>query len=97
VSLVDKRKSADEYENSGWDFTPREAYSKTDVAVSLRILRAVGDVAASMQDDELRRILFERAKRVVDGYAERLGAEELKPMLLRLRALETLVVASNSC
>jgi uncharacterized membrane protein len=68
-------------------------YSKTDIAVSLRLLRALSDVAASTEDEELRRILFERAKRVVDGCAERLGAEELKPMLLRLRALETLVVA----
>jgi uncharacterized membrane protein len=66
-------------------------YSKTDVAVSLRLLRALGDVVASTEDQELRRMLFERAKRVVDGCAERLGVEELKPMLIRLQALKMLV------
>ena len=35
-------------------------YSKTDVAVSLRLLRALGDIAASTPDPEFRRILVER-------------------------------------
>jgi len=65
-------------------------YSKTDTAVSLRLLRALGDVVASTQDANLRNTLCERAKRVVQGCAERIGAEELKPMLIRLTALEKL-------
>jgi len=65
-------------------------YSKTDVAVSLRLLRGYGDVAAATQDRSLRVLLFDRAKRVVDGCAEHLGAEELKPLLVRLDALQKL-------
>jgi uncharacterized membrane protein len=66
-------------------------YSKTDIAVSLRLLRALGDIVASTQDWALRQTLFERGKRVVGGCAERIGAEELKPMLIRLTALEKLI------
>lgn len=66
-------------------------YSKTDAAVSLRLLRALGDIIASTQDVALRKTLLERGKRVVEGCAERVGAEELKPMLIRLTALEKLV------
>ena len=65
-------------------------YSKGDVAVSLRLLRALGDIATTTSDAALRRVLFERGRRVVDGCAERVGAEELKPLLIRLRALEQL-------
>lgn len=68
-------------------------YSKTDTAVSLRLLRAFGDIATSTQDEGQRRTLFERGRRVVDGCAERLGAEELKPMLIRLRTLEKLAAS----
>jgi uncharacterized membrane protein len=66
-------------------------YSKTDIAVSLRLLRGYGDIAAATQDMALRSLLFDRAKRVVDGCAERIGAEELKPLLVRLTALQRLV------
>ncbi|HXQ26537.1 MAG TPA: DUF2254 domain-containing protein [Candidatus Acidoferrales bacterium] len=68
-------------------------YSKTDIAVSLRLLRGYGDIAAATQDPALRRLLFDRAKRVVDGCAERIGAEELKPLLIRLTALQKLAPA----
>jgi len=68
-------------------------YSKTDIAVSLRLLRAYGDIATATQDQALRALLFDRAKRVVDGCAERLGAEELKPLLVRLSALQKFVPA----
>jgi hypothetical protein len=51
----------------------------------------LGDIVASTQDWVLRQTLFERGKRVVDGCAERIGAEELKPMLIRLTALEKLI------
>ncbi len=63
-------------------------YSKTDVAVSLRLLRAYGDIAAATQDQGLRILLCDRAKRVVDGCAESISAEELKPLLGRLTAFE---------
>jgi uncharacterized membrane protein len=65
-------------------------YAKNDIAVSLRLLRALGDIATATPDAALRRALFERGRRVVDGCAERIGAEELKPLLIRLTALEKL-------
>jgi len=65
-------------------------YSKGDIAVSLRLLRAFGDIATATTDPALRRVLFERGRRVVDGCAERVGAEELKPLVIRLTALEKL-------
>lgn len=67
-------------------------YSKADVAVSMRLLRAFGDIAAGTQDLTLRRTLFERAKRVVAGCEHRIDTEELKPMYIRLTALERLTV-----
>ena len=68
-------------------------YSKTDVAVSMRLLRAFGDIATATQDLTLRRMLLERAKRVVAGCEHRIDTEELKPMLIRLTALERLTLA----
>ena len=67
-------------------------YSKTDIAVSMRLLRAFGDIAATTQDLALRRVLLERAKRVVAGCEHRIETQELKPMLIRLTALEKLTV-----
>ena len=65
-------------------------YSKGDVAVSLRLLRALGDIAASTPDSEFRQILADRARRVVAGCAERLGADELRKLRERLAAIEIL-------
>jgi uncharacterized membrane protein len=53
-------------------------YSKTDVAVSLRLLRALGDIAAATPDAEFRRILAGRSLRIVAGCAEKLGEEEMR-------------------
>ena len=64
-------------------------YSKTDVAVSLRLLRALGDIAASTPDLDFRRVLFERGARIVAGCAEKLGAEELRELHARQAALES--------
>jgi len=63
-------------------------YSKTDIPVSLRLLRAYGDIAAATPDPAVRALLLDRARRVVDGCAERIGAEELKPLMIRLTALQ---------
>jgi len=65
-------------------------YSKTDVAVSLRLLRALGDIAASTPDLEFRRILVERGMRTVAGCAEKLGEDELRELRPRQAALEQL-------
>jgi uncharacterized membrane protein len=64
-------------------------YSKTDVAVSLRLLRALGDIAASTPDAVFRRILVDHGMRIMAGCAERLGEEELKDLRARQMALES--------
>src|ERR1017187_429891 len=70
-------------------------YSKTDVAVSLRLLRALGDIAASTPDAEFRRILVERGIRTVAGCAERLGEEELRELRARQAVLESFTTISQ--
>ena len=68
-------------------------YSKSDIAVSLRMLRALGDIAWTSSEPAFRRALYEQGKRIVEGCAEKLGEEELRPMRARLSALERLVSA----
>ena len=63
-------------------------YSKKDVAVSLRLLRALGDIAASTPDAEFHRILVEQGVRTVAGCAEKIGEEELIELRARQAALE---------
>ncbi len=70
-------------------------YAKTDVAVSLRLLRAFGDIAASTPDPEFRRILVERGMRTVAGCAEKLGEEELRELRARQTALESFTAISQ--
>jgi uncharacterized membrane protein len=71
-------------------------YSKTDVAVSLRLLRALGDIAASTPDLEFRRILVERGMRTVAGCAEKLGEDELRELRARQAALEQLYLGRSA-
>jgi len=70
-------------------------YAKTDVAVSLRLLRALGDIAASTPDPEFRRILVEQGMRTVAGCAEKLGEEELRELRARQAALESFTAISQ--
>jgi uncharacterized membrane protein len=65
-------------------------YAKSDLAVSLRLLRALTDIAASTEDPEYRRILVERGTRTVAGCAEKLGDDEMTELRIRLEALEAL-------
>jgi hypothetical protein len=68
-------------------------YSTADVAVSLRLLRALGDVAATTPDPVFHRMLVERGRRIVAGCSGKLGEEELRDLRLRLAALEALAGA----
>jgi uncharacterized membrane protein len=69
-------------------------YSQTDVVVSLRMLRALGDIATTTGDAALRRGLVQRGRRIVAGCAARLGEPELVEMRARLRTLESMVPPS---
>jgi uncharacterized membrane protein len=71
-------------------------YSKADVAVSLRLLRALSDIAVSIPDPGCRRTLAERGKRIVSGCAERLSEEELSGLRVRLSDVEK-VAEDRAC
>jgi uncharacterized membrane protein len=71
-------------------------YSKSDVAVSLRLLRALGDIAITTPDLENRRILVVFGMRVVAGCAERLGEDELRELRKRQAELESLIAMSQA-
>jgi uncharacterized membrane protein len=70
-------------------------YSKSDAAVSLRLLRALGDIAVATTDQSVRRKLLDRALRIVDGCAEKLDAEDVMPMRARLAALQAFVTGAS--
>ena len=71
-------------------------YSKSDVAVSLRLLRALGDIAVTTPDPEYRRTLIGRGRQVVAGCAEKLGDEEMLALRARLDALNQVGSAQGS-
>jgi uncharacterized membrane protein len=65
-------------------------YSTADVAVSLRLLRALGDIAITTLDPAYRCALVLRARRIVAGCTERLGEKEVADLRERLAAVESL-------
>jgi uncharacterized membrane protein len=69
-------------------------YSKTDVAVSLRLLRALSDIASAIRDPRVFKMAGEWGKRIVEGCAEGLREEELQPIRSRLTALQKILAAS---
>ena len=69
-------------------------YSQGDLAVSLRMMRALGDIAVTLQDPGDRRKLAERGRRLVEGCMEKLGEQEMKELRARQAGLEKLVVAA---
>ena len=69
-------------------------YSQGDMAVSLRLLRALADIAASTPVREFRCDLAERGRRILAGCAERLREHELRQMRLRLDILENIAIAA---
>jgi len=62
-------------------------YAKSDTAVSLRLLRALADIAATVSDPALHQVLAERGQRIVAGCAAALGEDDLSEMHVRLAAL----------
>jgi uncharacterized membrane protein len=63
------------------------AYSTTDAAVSLRLLRLLRDVAGTTENGSLRRLLFERGERVLEGCRGQLPPNDLARLEQRLAAL----------
>ena len=68
-------------------------YSKSDVAVSLRLLRALSDIASTLPADTSKIMLVEFGRLLVAGCSEKLGNEILKEMRARIASLERLLEA----
>jgi len=64
-------------------------YATSDLAVSLRLVRAFGDLLAVAEAPGLRSLILESARRVVAGSA--LGAEDIARLEARLQRLEQAV------
>jgi len=65
-------------------------YAKGDIAVSLRLLRAFGDVASVTMNPDHRRALLTMGRDVVAGCAEKLTELELRDLQIREKTLESL-------
>ena len=63
-------------------------YASSDVAVSLRLLRALDDIASTCGDPGIIGQLVARGRRVAEGCVERLSPDELDKLRHRLHALE---------
>ena len=63
-------------------------YSVTDAAVSLRLMRALGDVSGASVDPSVRRQLVERGKRLLEGCANRLEPFDVGRLRQRYARLE---------
>jgi uncharacterized membrane protein len=63
-------------------------YAVADLAVSLRLLRAIGDIAGTVQQDDVRALMLERARLVVDGSAKHLSEVDWARLRQRFAALE---------
>jgi uncharacterized membrane protein len=63
-------------------------YSRGDAAVSLRLLRALADVRSTTDDPLYRGMLDDRARRIVEGCAQTLNEEEMRPIRARAAAIE---------
>ena len=72
-------------------------YAISDAAVSLRLLRALSDIAATTPDPAYREILVERGRRVVTGCAGKLGDEDFSKLRGRLIAFESLAQVDTKC
>ena len=68
-------------------------YSRADLAVSLRMLRALGDIASTIPDPVAQKGLAERGRRIVAGCGEKFDEDELGELRLRLATLEGLQAA----
>jgi uncharacterized membrane protein len=66
-------------------------YATADVAVSLRLMRALGDIASTTQIADIRTRLLERAKRVTAGCAGHLPEVEQAKLRQRLATLSSII------
>ncbi|MDR3688336.1 MAG: DUF2254 domain-containing protein [Fimbriimonas sp.] len=72
-------------------FEQIRSYATRDVVVSLRVIRALNDIGTTIHDSEIRKVLAERGRRVVDGVAKELGEDTAKDLRLRQAMIDALV------
>ena len=70
-------------------------YSVADAAVSLRLMRALGDIASTVDEPAIRRSLFDRGRLLIAGCAGRLQEGDLERLRQRLSRLESGVAAED--
>ncbi len=63
-------------------------YSAADAAVSLRLMRALGDISSTVSVPAARQILIDHGKRVIAGCAERLPESDLERLRQRFSSIE---------
>jgi uncharacterized membrane protein len=63
-------------------------YAVADAAVSLRLMRALGDLASTIGEPMLRRRVIDRGKRVLAGCSGRLQEDDFQRLQGRLSILE---------
>jgi uncharacterized membrane protein len=63
-------------------------YAAADIAVSLRLMRALSDIASATEHSDQRTTLLERARRVAAGCASHLPKDDLVKLQQRLAAFE---------
>lgn len=76
-------------------FEQIRSYSRTDVAVSLRLMRAFTDIALTLPNSPYRQLLAEQGRRLLAGFPESPGEDTLGEMKRRLASLETSVMANH--
>ena len=69
-------------------------YSASDIAVSLRLLRAFDDIASTCSDPRIVESLVMRGRRIVANCAKRLDPPQIENLRRRLSALEARVTAA---
>jgi uncharacterized membrane protein len=69
-------------------FEQIRSYAKADVAVNLRMMRSLLDIAGTISDPARRELLAERGRRIVAGCVETMKPEETVELRARLQQLE---------
>ncbi len=63
-------------------------YARSDIAVSLRLLRALDDIASTCHDADIIEPLVVHGRRIVAGYVDGASPEQIEKLRQRLGALE---------
>jgi hypothetical protein len=66
------------------------------VAVSLRLLRALTDIAIATPDPDYHLVLAERGRRIVAGCSEKFSQDEMIQIHERLTALEAFILVPRT-